>query len=264
MDRLRSELHQTKIELHTTFQLWKEQQQQFHNERDEFILQVDNLTKENKKLKKKIETNEEKFNKEKNMLLDDIKEAEEMIERLRKYGDIQTKINDAILEKSQNNHDVHMQTMKKVKAVLRIPILTKKFHDLIQKENMDEFDSLDLVYRKHFDLVGEQNESMSPPQKMSKVQRHLVQLYRTPFTPVLSGSDSITGVTSMNATQNTLANMNSTFKKLRNTMINNRHDLISNLQNRLMTQDEKHRSPKHGERLASQGYPDQSLGIQTM
>ena len=61
MDRLRSELNQTKIELHTTFQLWKEQQMQFHNERDTLLVRVDDLQRENKSLKIKMEANEDSY-----------------------------------------------------------------------------------------------------------------------------------------------------------------------------------------------------------
>ena len=152
------------------------------------------------------------------------------MKRLKQFGDIQARINEAILEKNQNIHEVHVETMKKIKAVLRIPLLTQKFHDLIRNEKMDEYDSLDLVFRKHFDLIAQQrDENTNSPARqphLSKVQKHLVEVYRTPFTPPLSGSEPVTQVSSMNETKNVLASMNTTFKKLRNTMVNNRIDWV--------------------------------------
>ena len=48
--------------------------------------------------------------------------------------------------------------MRKMKCVLRIPLLTKKFHNLIRETKMEEFESLDYVYSSHFDALGKEME----------------------------------------------------------------------------------------------------------
>ena len=42
-----------------------------------------------------------------------------------------------------------------MRAVLRIPRLTKLYHDMIRGEKMQEFASLDMVYERHYTKVAE-------------------------------------------------------------------------------------------------------------
>lgn len=46
-----------------------------------------------------------------------------------------------------------------MRAVLRIPRLTKMYHEQVKREKMDEFECLDEIYDNHFLL---QTENMSP------------------------------------------------------------------------------------------------------
>lgn len=43
---------------------------------------------------------------------------------------------------------------KKMKAVLRLPRLCKQYHDLIREEKMPEFESLELVFNRHYENLA--------------------------------------------------------------------------------------------------------------
>jgi len=61
---------------------------------------------------------------------------------------------------------------KKLRAVMRIPRLTRLYHDLIRRDGLDEFASLDQVYDLHFKTVGDFS-----PKRLAEtpaVERHLM------------------------------------------------------------------------------------------
>ena len=39
---------------------------------------------------------------------------------------------------------------RRIRAVLRIPRLCREFHEMVTKEKMSEFKSLESIYKKHF------------------------------------------------------------------------------------------------------------------
>ena len=51
--------------------------------------------------------------------------------------------------------DLFKENARRMRAVLRVPRLTKLYHDLIRGENMHEFSSLDRIYEGHFNKVAE-------------------------------------------------------------------------------------------------------------
>jgi hypothetical protein len=56
--------------------------------------------------------------------------------------------------KLENKCRLYREGGKKLRAVLRIPRLTRMYHDLIRVDGKDEFESLDHVYDIHFKTVA--------------------------------------------------------------------------------------------------------------
>lgn len=88
---------------------------------------------------------------------DIIKDYKNTIERSKKYFNNfkaltthELKLAKMITKKQTKEADTTNENCRMMKAVLRVPFLTKKYHDLIREHNMEEFDSLETVYAEHF------------------------------------------------------------------------------------------------------------------
>ena len=64
-------------------------------------------------------------------------------------------LKDHVQVKMEEKLDIYMQNAKKMKAVLRLPMLTKKYHDLVREQKMPEFESLELVYKHHYENLAD-------------------------------------------------------------------------------------------------------------
>ena len=72
------------------------------------------------------------------------------------FTELQARLEKSILKKTSGNFDVVTENCRKLKAILRVPILSKKFHDLIREKNMEEYESLEYVYSKHYGELSDQ------------------------------------------------------------------------------------------------------------
>ena len=68
-----------------------------------------------------------------------------------------------------------------MKGVLRVPCLTKKYHDLIREEKMPEFESLEYVFNNYYnnqDNIYESDKEthhFSKKEKQSQIEKFLIQ-----------------------------------------------------------------------------------------
>jgi DNA repair ATPase RecN len=93
--------------------------------------------------------------------------------RYREYADFEQQVLEACVTKLQGKCKLYREGGKKLRAVLRIPRLTRLYHDLIRRDGLDEFASLDQVYDLHFKTaVGD----FSPTRlaETPAVERHLM------------------------------------------------------------------------------------------
>jgi hypothetical protein len=60
------------------------------------------------------------------------------------------------MTKTVCNYDSLMENCRMLKAVLRAPILSKKYQDLIREKDMGDYETLEYVYTKHFSEVGQE------------------------------------------------------------------------------------------------------------
>jgi len=83
-----------------------------------------------------------------------------------KYAKIELKIKDATIKNLENKLNLFTDNSKKMKAILRVPRLTKQFHDILAEGKLTEFACLSKVYDHHYEAVGtlfsDNEESGSP------------------------------------------------------------------------------------------------------
>lgn len=65
-----------------------------------------------------------------------------------------------------------------MKAILRLPLLTKKYHDMIREQNMLEFDSLELIYAEHFNELGKEIKELGTQKRLSLAENELIKMYQ--------------------------------------------------------------------------------------
>lgn len=93
--------------------------------------------------------------------------------RFREYADFEQQVLEVCVTKLEGKCKLYREGGKKLRAVLRIPRLTRLYHDLIRRDGLDEFASLDQVYDLHFKTaVGD----FSPKRlaETPEVERHLM------------------------------------------------------------------------------------------
>jgi hypothetical protein len=93
--------------------------------------------------------------------------------RFREYADFEQQVLEVCLTKLEGKCKLYREGGKKLRAVLRIPRLTRLYHDLIRRDGLDEFASLDQVYDLHFKTaVGDFSPSRLA--ETPEVERHLM------------------------------------------------------------------------------------------
>ena len=93
--------------------------------------------------------------------------------RYKEYADYEQQVLEVCVGKLETKCKLYREGGKKLRAVLRIPRLTRLYHDLIRRDGRDEFESLDQVYDLHFKTVA----ADFSPQRLAEapeVERHLV------------------------------------------------------------------------------------------
>ena len=91
----------------------------------------------------------------------------------REYADFEQQVLEVCLSKLEGKCKLYREGGKKLRAVLRIPRLTRLYHDLIRRDGLDEFASLDQVYDLHFKTaVGDFSPSRLA--ETPEVERHLM------------------------------------------------------------------------------------------
>lgn len=139
-----------------------------------------------------------------------MRNAKKHVTDLRSFVDLQQEVDQVLIKKLTQDSGALSECLRKVKAILRVPMLSKKFHDLMKQENWEEYDLLDAIYCQHFNLqVNEldRERQRASYKNLALVDRHLVHQYKQPFTP-FSASDPFTEATSkghrLTTTENTL------------------------------------------------------------
>lgn len=81
---------------------------------------------------------------------------------------------------------------KKMRAVLRVPRMAKQFHDMTRIENLPEFECIEDIYNKHYELTAEEileKENSPDFRKLSIAEKSLIQ--RSLGTPPNFNMDSV-------------------------------------------------------------------------
>lgn len=68
----------------------------------------------------------------------------------KRFGRLELRVKNAIIEKLDERVCLFKTNATKMKAVLRIPRLTRHYHDLVRANALPEYDCLEQVYRDHF------------------------------------------------------------------------------------------------------------------
>lgn len=72
------------------------------------------------------------------------------------YNEWELKVKDATIENLIQRCKVLSAQTKMTRAVLRLPRMSKQFHDKTRIENLPEFDCIEEIYNKHFELSAEE------------------------------------------------------------------------------------------------------------
>ena len=99
-------------------------------------------------------------------LAGEIKRLIDIRQNREKIAKIELKIKDATIVNLENRLDLFTDNSKKMKAILRVPRLTKQFHDKLGEGKLSEFACLEKVYDHHYEAMGtlfsDNEESASP------------------------------------------------------------------------------------------------------
>lgn len=91
-------------------------------------------------------------------LIEEIKRLCEVQSDQKEFGKMELKVKDAVISKLERRLELFTDNSRKMKAVLRVPRLTKQFHDLMAPGNLAEFDCLERVYDHHYEGLGQSLE----------------------------------------------------------------------------------------------------------
>jgi len=65
------------------------------------------------------------------------------------------KIKNTIIDKLEKRVKLFKDNARKMRAVLRVPRLTKQYQDMVREERIPEFDCIEKVYQRHFEGLAE-------------------------------------------------------------------------------------------------------------
>ena len=88
-------------------------------------------------------------------LIEEIKRLCEVQSDQKEFAKMELKVKDAVIMKLERRLELFNDNSRKMKAVLRVPRLTKQFHDLMAPGNLAEFDCLERVYDHHYEGLGQ-------------------------------------------------------------------------------------------------------------
>ena len=94
--------------------------------------------------------------KETGALKEQIKSLVELDKDHRTYTEFELKTKDHIIEIYRKRVEILHDNAKKMKACLRIPRLTKQYHDMTRDEKIPEFEAIEEIYEKHFSMTTEE------------------------------------------------------------------------------------------------------------
>ena len=189
MLEMENQYHQVKSELDSVLGLYEMAQ----SENSQLKIDLANIKREHAKelkmLKARAERREKWYREELGRHKVAIDKGKAYIDRYQAYTKIERNVQKAIQKKTNATLDITSENCRKLKAIIRIPMLCKKYHDMIREQNMEEFDSLETIYQEHFERL-EKELLEEDVQKLSVVEQELIKRYKkTPFTPTeLQGS----------------------------------------------------------------------------
>jgi hypothetical protein len=68
----------------------------------------------------------------------------------KRYNEWELRVKDEIIKNLEYKLKVLESNSKKMRAVLRVPRMSKQFHDMTRIENMPEFECIEEIYNKHY------------------------------------------------------------------------------------------------------------------
>lgn len=68
----------------------------------------------------------------------------------KQYAEFELNVKDAIILTYKTRLELLQGNAKKMKAVLRVPRLTKQYHDMTRDHHLPEFDSIEKIYDRHY------------------------------------------------------------------------------------------------------------------
>ena len=97
----------------------------------------------------------------------EIKRLNDVFDTYKECVAVEYKLKDAIIDKLDTSVTIFKENGRRMRAVLRVPRLTKQYHDMVRGEEMAEFACLDEVYERHYGKVAEELGLTEPGDKTS-------------------------------------------------------------------------------------------------
>jgi len=86
----------------------------------------------------------------------EIKRLNDVFDTYKECVGMEYQLKDAIIDKLDTSVTIFKENGRRMRAVLRVPRLTKQYHDMVRGEEMAEFACLDEVYERHYGKVAEE------------------------------------------------------------------------------------------------------------